>query len=84
MSQLHIDLAAVLRQQGDLAAAANCYRQAIALAPEAETYHRLGLTLFEQEQWAAAVACYQRAIEVGKSRGSGIGWAMMYSNLGVR
>lgn len=85
MSQLHSDLAAVLRQQGDLAAAASCYRRSIALAADAETFHRLGLTLFEQEQWGAAAECYQRAIalwESGIESRKSARLAMAYSNLG--
>ncbi|MBD2088471.1 DUF563 domain-containing protein [Microcoleus sp. FACHB-1515] len=86
LSQLYIDLAAVLRQQGDLAAAANCYRRSIAMAPDAETYYRLGLTLFEQEQWQEAVECYEQAIALwklgGGYRGSRVEWAIVHSNLG--
>lgn len=63
LHDLHYNLGCVLHQQGDLAAAAVSYRQAIALNPDdGNAYRNLGWVLAAQGQQTAAIQVYRQAI----------------------
>ncbi len=55
----------VLFEQLDLAGAADCYRQALALNPDlADLHNNLGTALVEQGQLAEAGECFRRALRL--------------------
>jgi tetratricopeptide (TPR) repeat protein len=51
------------QEKGDLAAAEQLYRKAVAIQPEsAEVHARLGSLYAGQQRWPEAIGCYQQAI----------------------
>lgn len=75
LHQLFCDLGDVLYQQGDLAAAADSYRQAVSLSADAHAYHSLGVVLDQQGRSQSAIHSYQQALALQPD-------ATLYSNLG--
>jgi tetratricopeptide (TPR) repeat protein/capsular polysaccharide biosynthesis protein len=75
--ELYYNLGHVLHQQGDLLAAADSYRQAIALNVDfADAHQGLGVVLDQQERCWLAVKSYQRVIALQPDN------IAAYSNLG--
>jgi superkiller protein 3 len=59
------DLALILADKGDIAAAQENYKKAIAANPEyAKAYYNLGLTFVEQEDYPHAIAQFKRITEL--------------------
>jgi predicted O-linked N-acetylglucosamine transferase (SPINDLY family) len=74
----HLNLGAVLKDQGKLDEAAAQYRRALAVDPDfAEAHYNLGLVLKAQGQAAEAASCYRRALDLRPDD------AAAHSNLGV-
>lgn len=62
---VHARLALSLYRQGEFEAAADAYRQALALAPTyADLHNQLGVTLHAADQDEGAVAAFTRALEL--------------------
>ena len=77
LHELHYNLGHVLHQQGDLAGAAHCYQQVLAIAPHyVNAHHSLGVVLDEQGQQIAAIHHYRQAIALNPS------YIKAYNNLG--
>jgi tetratricopeptide (TPR) repeat protein/capsular polysaccharide biosynthesis protein len=77
LPELHYNLGHVLHQQGDLAGAVACYKQALAIAPhDVKAHHSLGVVLDEQGQHGAAIDHYQQAIALDP------GYIKAHNNLG--
>ncbi|MBI4779844.1 MAG: DUF563 domain-containing protein [Oscillatoriophycideae cyanobacterium NC_groundwater_1537_Pr4_S-0.65um_50_18] len=77
LHELHYNLGHVLHQQGDLAGAAACFKQVLAIDPSYINAHNsLGVVLDEQGQQDAAVSHYRQAIALDPS------YIKAYNNLG--
>jgi tetratricopeptide (TPR) repeat protein/capsular polysaccharide biosynthesis protein len=77
LHELHYNLGHVLHQQGDLAGAAACFKQVLAIAPGYINAHNsLGVVLDEQGQQDAAISHYRQAIALDPSS------IRAYNNLG--
>ncbi|MBW4464192.1 MAG: DUF563 domain-containing protein [Pegethrix bostrychoides GSE-TBD4-15B] len=89
--RLYYNLGCVLQQQGQFAAAADQYSQAVALCQsqnsagdtgdvgdvaQAKAYSNLGYVLAQQGRWQAAIQAYKQAIQLQPNQAS------LHSNLG--
>ncbi|MCU0537196.1 MAG: tetratricopeptide repeat protein [Hydrococcus sp. Prado102] len=62
---LNAKLGFTQHQQGNVATALECYRQALAMQPDlGEVYYHSGIALEQQNQLEDAIACYKKAIEL--------------------
>ncbi|HEY4030872.1 MAG TPA: sulfotransferase [Caulobacteraceae bacterium] len=67
-----------LSRQGDLAGAADCYRQALAVRPDhAQAVYNLGVVLRDQGYWTEASAAFEQAIALRPA------FAEAHNNLGA-
>ncbi|NJK48954.1 tetratricopeptide repeat protein [Candidatus Gracilibacteria bacterium] len=67
---LNAKLGLTQHQQGNIATALECYRQALAMQPDlGEVYYHSGIALEQQNELEDAIACYKRAIELNCNRG---------------
>jgi protein O-GlcNAc transferase len=67
---LNAKLGSTQHQQGNIATALECYRQALAMQPDlGEVYYHSGVALEQQNEIENAIACYKRAIALNYNCG---------------